>query len=305
MVIMNKAEQFKHNELDRFSQDLRVAIDVAHKAGIAIKAARGGAVELKSGISNVQTTGDINSHTVIVRELGLAFPTDSVLSEESNNTVEAPSTIARLWVADPLDGSKNFADGINDVWVSLGLVKLGKTAVGVTHNPFTNTTYFAELGKGSYVIRPNNNEMEIKQLQVAQRSELKHATIETSISYDERESNNHDLIKLFLSFQGLDVRDRRIGTSVGQLCRVAEGISDLHMHSGLKPWDYVAAILILQEAGGIAKTMNNQNFNSLTDKDNISGNDMLVVKLVSEISQLKGNSEFITFLAERVNNFHI
>lgn len=301
-------EKIKPRELEQFSGDLRFAIDLANLAGQALIASKGGKVTQKEGISNYQTEGDLNSEKVIVDGISAQFPQDSILSEETKAEIDNPLDIARLWVIDPIDGTANYAHGIDEVWVAIGLVRQGSGYIGVAHNPFQRKTYFAESGKGAYVLQPKtpgSKAMELKRLQVGNKTELKNATLETSMSYDPSKSRNHNLIKLFLSFSGMDVRPREIGSSVGQLCRVAQGISDLHMHTGLKPWDYAAPAVILAEAGAAMKRVDGSDFNPLLHADNISGNPILVEKLVDTIAQIKGNKGFIELLRKNVEDFTI
>ncbi len=305
---MSELGVIKPKELEQFSDDLRFAIDLANLAGRALIASKGGKVTQKEGISNYQTEGDLNSERVIVSGISTRFPQDSILSEETKAEIDSPLEIARLWVIDPIDGSANYAHGIDEVWIAIGLVKFGKGSVGVAHNPFQRKTYFAQSGKGAYILQPRtpgSKAMELKRIQVGNRTELKDATLETSMSYDASQSRNHNLIKLFLSFSGMDVRPREIGSSVGQLCRVAQGTSDLHMHTSLKPWDYAAPAVILQEAGAVMKRVNGSDFNPLLHGDNISGNPILVEKLVDIIAQIKGNEGFIDLLRKNVEDFTI
>ena len=207
-------------ELEQFSPELRFAIKLAHKAGDTLVASRGGSVTQKEGISNFQTEGDLNSEKVIVGGITERFPEDSILSEETKSNIDNPLGIPRLWVIDPLDGSANYAHGIDEVWVAIGQMRLGKGYVGVAHNPFQRKTYFAQSGKGAYLLQPKSpgsKSMELKRIQAGNRTQLKDATLDTSMSYDALQSRNHNLIKLYLSFLGMDVRPREIGSSVGQL----------------------------------------------------------------------------------------
>ena len=53
---------------------------------------------------------------------------------------------------------------------------------------------------------------------------------------------------------------RNYGSSVLDWCYLAAGRFDLYLHGNQKPWDYAAACLILQEAGGHMRTLTNENF---------------------------------------------
>ena len=60
-------------------------------------------------------------------------------------------TKKRVWVVDPLDGTKEFIEGIPNFVVSIGLVENGVPIVGVLHNPITLETFMASKGNGAFL----------------------------------------------------------------------------------------------------------------------------------------------------------
>ncbi|MGP3372518.1 inositol monophosphatase family protein, partial [Escherichia coli] len=73
------------------------------------------------------------------------FPDDGLLGEETGGSVTNPS----LWVVDPIDGTANFARGIDHFCISIAFVHNGETLLGAIYNPATNEMYLAR--KGHYV----------------------------------------------------------------------------------------------------------------------------------------------------------
>lgn len=299
-------ERYLPPENVQLSIEAQTAIEAALSAGRAIRRSVGGTIEQKSGMSNVVTDADRASGTKIRAVLGRQFPGATILSEEVpfDNSVD-PLKVSRLWIVDELDGSKNFADGIDNVWVSVAYAELGEPKVGIAYNPIRNQLYFAEKGKGAYYIGPKygSNKWLKERISVSKQDDLSKATVETSMAYDVSQTINHEIIKLALFTSGITPRPREIGSSVEQLCRVAAGISDLHFHSDLKPWDYAAAQIIIREAGGVTKGMNGEEFNILMPHS-VSGNEALVNQFIEELRKIRGNEELISDLSDKVRNFN-
>lgn len=291
----------------QISPEGQVAIEAALSAGRAIRRAVGGKIDTKEGMSNVVTEADRESGVGIKRALRKNFETDPILSEETPEAENPknPLTEERLWIVDELDGSKNFSDRIDNVWVSIAYAEFGDPKVGVAYNPISNKLYFAEKGQGAYYMgrKYGTNKWVKEKIFVSKQDNLSRATVESSMSYKVDQTINHRLITIALYFSGITPRPREIGTSVEQLCRVAAGISDLHFHSGLSPWDYAAAQVIVTEAGGVMKNMKGEDFNFMMP-DNVGGNPVLVDKFIQELKKIRGNEGLIVKLSERIRNFN-
>lgn len=281
------------------SQNGLVAIEAALVAGNAIRKAVGGKVSKKEGMSNVVNEADLASGVAIRKLILRNFPDDQILSEDppiEQPEVKAPLTIKRLWVVDELDGSKNFADGIDNVWVSIAFVENGEVKAGACYNPILDRLYLAEKNKGAYFIGKayGSDEWVKTRLFLSDQTDLNKATIETSISYDLSQTIEHEAIKLGLFANGLTPRIREIGSSVEQLCRVAAGNSDLQFHGDLKPWDYAAASLIVAESGGVIKRMDGSEFNFMCP-DGVAGNEKIVDEFISQVSMIKADERFQSY----------
>lgn len=275
----------------RISEEGRVAIEAAIAGGVEILRAIGGEVWKKTGMSNVVNEADLASGQAIRKVVRARFQNDPILSEEHQDgepAVDKPLEIGRFWVIDELDGSKNFADKIDNVWVSIAFVTFGKTQVGVAYNPFNKSMYFAQKGEGAfYVGLPyGGNIWGSERLHVSQQTDLSSSSIETSIAYDPKITLENRRILLSLVEKGLTPRIREIGSSVEQLCRVASGKSDLHFHESLEPGDYAAGQLIIEEAGGVCVGADGTDFNFMR-QDNVSGNPILVEKFLKFLKEGK------------------
>lgn len=299
-------EQYKLTpEYQILSEKARFAIDLAHKAGAVLQSAKGGSVEVKDGTSNVVTTGDKESNNFIVGEIQSTFPSDAILSEERKNDVENPLEVKRLWVVDPCDGSTNYSRGKDEYYVAIALVMGGVPVVGVAHNPKKQKTYFAEKGKGAYVLEVDEDGLKVRKIHASTRTSLKGALIETSMSYQDTQSVRHNVVEIQAARQEVAFRPSKIGSSVGQLCSVAEGVSDGHFHSDLQPWDYAAAQRICLESGAVMTGMDGSPFN-FTMKHNITAATAdLARKLADVVKSVKGDPGLIEYITKQINDFAI
>jgi myo-inositol-1(or 4)-monophosphatase len=132
-------------------QALTVAIEAAHAAGEAIRHLYGRAAQVKDkGPAGLVTEADLAANARIQAILQGAFPADGWLSEE---TVDRADRLAkpRVWIIDPLDGTWEFANGVPEFIVSVGLCLAGAAVVGVLYNPITEETFAGLRGAGAWL----------------------------------------------------------------------------------------------------------------------------------------------------------
>ena len=298
-------EQYKLiPEYQGLSEKARFAVDVAWSAGKAVPAAKKGVTQVKTGISNVVTERDEKSDEVVTRMIKERYPNDAILSEESAPNLKDYMRLESVWVIDPLDGSKSSSDGLAEAWVSVAYMQQGHLVASAVYNPFLNQLGFGERGKGAYYHGPSivgGQEIVTERLKVSQKASLKDCSMETSMSHDETATNNNRLVILSLALLGVGIRDRQIGSSVGQIFRVARGQSDFHTNRGLYPWDYGPTLLV-EEAGGVNRRINGDEF-SIDCPDNVCGNEKIVDAYVEFLKGIKGNPELKESLVDAVDEF--
>jgi len=131
------------------SDDLALILDAAHAAGELALALRGQGldVEYKAGNSPV-TNADLAADSLLKTRLRLARPDYGWLSEE---TADDPArlTARRLFVVDPIDGTRAFAKGEPHWTVCIAVVEAGRPVAGVVFAPQLSETYAAALGGGA------------------------------------------------------------------------------------------------------------------------------------------------------------
>lgn len=125
---------------------LKTAIKAAQHAGEEIlKLYETTEFETKGDGSPV-TIADIRAHNIILEHLSTTHI--PVLSEESDG-VALPYP-ERIWIIDPLDGTKDFIQKNDDFCVMIGLIENGRPILGVIYIPVHHTLYYAEKGMGAF-----------------------------------------------------------------------------------------------------------------------------------------------------------
>ncbi len=216
------------------TKEKECAIAAALEAGAIIRSIYNTsyAIDYKGKDSPV-TRADHEANHKIHEIIQGAFPQDGWLSEE---TVDSPARLSRrrVWVVDPMDGTKEFIQKIPEFAVSIALVEHGEPVLGVTYNPPTDQLYWAVRGQGAWC--------GMHRLKVTPCSRLSEATILSSRSETKR--GEWDAFRN--AFQ-----TRPTGSIAYKLSVIASGEADASFTLVPKnEWDICAGLLMVEEAGG-------------------------------------------------------
>jgi myo-inositol-1(or 4)-monophosphatase len=161
------------------------------------------------------------------------------LSEES---VDDPIRLqhSRVWVVDPLDGTREFVQGIPEFCVSIGFVENGRPVAGGICNPATNEILLGSVESGvTYNGKP---------AQPSQRNTLDGALILASRSEVKRGE--------WKAFENSGFKIRPMGSVAYKLALVSAGLADVTFTLTPKnEWDVVAGAALVQSAGGFVSTL--------------------------------------------------
>ena len=220
------------------SQLIEVALDVAKQAadqaGRAILSYYQSQYEVSSkGVDNPVTTADLAANRILQGLLLDAFPEFGWLSEESVDHLERLDR-EWTWVVDPLDGTKDFIQGIDEFAVVIALVRQTQVEMAVTYNPVRQEMMYASRGRGAFC-----NDVPI---QVTSTQGLQQAVVLSSRSETKRGE--------WARFQDV-LTMRPTGSVAYKLAQVACGKGDLTFSLVPKnEWDICAGTLLVAEAGG-------------------------------------------------------
>lgn len=182
------------------------------------------------------TDADLGAERAIREVLARHTPDVPILGEEGGG-----GDATTRWVVDPLDGTTNFVHGFPFYAVSIGLEVDGVPTVGVVHDVVRRRTFRATTGRGGTV--------EGVPLRTSEVRTLEGALCATGFAYDRRKRVDFYLRfvrEMLLRSQGI----RRAGAAALDLASTAEGSIDVYWEFALSPWDVVAGIVLVREAGG-------------------------------------------------------
>ena len=198
------------------------------------------------------TIADVKAEEHIARRLHDLLPRAYLVAEEA---VAADPTIlpkisqeSLVWVIDPIDGTGNFAGGNPVFAVMVGLVENGRTVAGWIHDPVAGTTASAELGAGAW--RAGTR------LAVAAAAPVKsmlgtlHASTFATPEMAQQIRMRRDRVHAV----------RSLRCAGHEYLRLASGQIHFSLFTKLMPWDHVPGALILQEAGGVARTVDGADY---------------------------------------------
>jgi myo-inositol-1(or 4)-monophosphatase len=183
------------------------------------------------------TEADLAIDALLAARLKSARPDYGWLSEESLEN-ERRLQAARVWIADPIDGTQAFVKGADDWTIALCLVEDGAPVLSAVVNPVRNEFYEARAGAGAFL-----NGLRIS---VSGRTGLEGARIAAS----PRPRNNGTWKPPWPGAVHVGVN-----SSIYRLALVACGLADVSFALNPKwEWDIAAGALLVMEAGGTATT---------------------------------------------------
>ncbi len=219
---------------------LKQVIRIVKKVGNQIRKNKF-TVEQKDGFANIVTSADTYCQNQLFKSLKKILPESDFVGEEGNNT----GSQRYLWVIDPIDGTANFARGIEEYAISVALFDGGECILGVVYNPVKDVIYYAEKGSSAYrngkIIKVSNRVFADSLFCTAQslyNKSLAHLCFEIIEEVYMRVNDT-----------------RRFGSCALELCRLAEGTCDIYFEIRVFSWDCSASLFILERAGGVCSSV--------------------------------------------------
>ncbi len=219
----------------KYARELQAAHGAALAAGAILERHyrdRGYEIDSK-GKDNPVTTADFEADAKLKELLHGGFPDYGWLSEETADD-GARLGRERVWIVDPLDGTKEFIRGIPEFVVAIALTEAGAPVLGVTYNPIKHELFLGGAGYGCF--------LDHAPAAVSATRTLDHATILASRSETARGE--------WKAYEG-SMTVRAIGSVAYKLALVAAGQADATFTLTPKnEWDIASGAALITAAGG-------------------------------------------------------
>jgi len=187
------------------------------------------------------TAADREANELIVSSLREHFPGDGILAEESTDN-DLRLRKDRVWLIDPMDGTKNFIARNGEFAVQIGLAIGGASVLGVVYQPVRDVLYRAVRNQGAWL---ESNDQPATRMSVSRQTNPAEMILTSSRSH--RSPRMEQVVTEFGFVR--DIRSGSVGIKIGL---IAEQRADLYLHlsPGTKQWDTCGPEAILAEAGG-------------------------------------------------------
>ena len=164
-----------------YEPELEVALESAARSARRILELYGPFVAIPDARADITTEADRDSQELILQTLHRRFPADAFCAEEQTPTLAAcHRTGDRLWVIDPIDGTRGFAQKNGEFSVMIGLIDRGAIALGVVLEPARQRLTYAVRGGGCW--QRDGEEGPLAACRVSKTAELARATLVQSHS---------------------------------------------------------------------------------------------------------------------------
>ena len=217
---------------------------IVREAGRIVKNAHAGSdqIEKKEGLANFVTEYDVKVQEYLIGEFQKLIPDAAYFGEEATDgNKQQASADGYTFYIDPIDGTTNFMFDYNFSCISVGLAYQKQMVAGFVYNPYVDEMFTAVRGQGSFM---NGQPIHAENLGIG----------EGIVAFGCARYNEANMDLLFdtvkeIFWNSLSIRSG--GSAALDLCRVAANRNVGFLEFKLQPYDYAAASLIVEEAGGV------------------------------------------------------
>jgi myo-inositol-1(or 4)-monophosphatase len=218
----------------KYLEFLSTALRIVEAAGDLIQSTDVWTGATRKTDGTLVTGADRAASRLITDLINAAYPDHRVLSEEDSTIYDSRTEFT--WIVDPLDGTTNYARGLPIWGVSLGLLEGGNPVAGVLAFPLLRETFAATLGGGA---TRNGVPLTTAPLQAPDDEHF--------MALCSRTGGRYRITT--------PLKPRILGSAAYHLAKVADGSLVAAIEATPKVWDIAAALLVLEEAGGVAKSL--------------------------------------------------
>ena len=201
--------------------------------------------------NNLVTEVDKGCQELVKNKISNRFPDHSIIGEEDGSSSLRNSS-EFTWVIDPIDGTTNFANGLPNFSISIGLLKNSEPIAGSIWIPWPNENrcliFSTAKGEGSWI---DNKKIDINNPQFS----LGEGAISSYSSFSPIFGNKSRKIKPMNNRLRGD--KRVIGSVAYEMAMLSKGVISFALLGPAFIWDFGAGLLLIKEAGGVVLELDN------------------------------------------------
>lgn len=223
-----------------YKKELTLALEAASAAASVIARLGPEEVVAKADGSPV-TAADLQANRAIMQLIVQWFPDDGLLSEETTDT-DRRLHCRRVWIIDPLDGTRDFVQQTGQYAVHVALAVNGRATLGVVAEPAAGRMSWAVRGQGAFMQERGGSTVRLAVGNEANVAAFRVGTTRLAMSATVQE---------FIDAEP-PLQHVPMGAST-KVMALARGELDaaVWLSAAEKEWDTCAPEVILEEAGGI------------------------------------------------------
>jgi len=207
----------------------------------------------KPGDQNFVTEYDVATQNALMEAITAAMPEAVFIGEEKDNDPAVLNSGAPCFIIDPIDGTTNFIHDFRISVISVGVCVGGTIVYGAIYDPYSDTMYTGERGRGAFMTQAG----------VTRPMHVRGGSLFENMVMFGASPYRRDLFadKTFRTMRKVFDRCRELrclGSAAIHMMYVACGRAGAFFEYQLSPWDYAAASVIIEEAGGIITQMNGE-----------------------------------------------
>lgn len=194
-------------------------------------------IETKNGELDLVSIADRAVEEMIRAEIADTFPDDAILGEEGGATAGASGL---TWVIDPIDGTVPFLMGLPHWCVVLAVTEGDQTHLGITDVPVTGEHFTARAGQGA--------RLDGVPLTLDPSKRIQQGLVAVGASERCDPVPMAGILRRLMEGGGMYYRN---GSGANMLACVAAGRLAGYVEPSMNPWDSLAGLLMIREAGGV------------------------------------------------------
>jgi 3'(2'), 5'-bisphosphate nucleotidase len=224
-------------------RELTAALEAARLAGDLILRHYASFEKIENAPADISTLADRESQEVILKHLHTVFPDDALCAEEATPALAAaPRVGPRLWIVDPIDGTRGFATKNGEFSVMIAFVEAGTLAVGVVLEPAKARLTFAAKGGGCWAIDGNGERKacHVSAVDVPAKCSL--------VQSHAKPGKTPWPVERLKPARVIETYSAGV-----KLARIARGEGDVYVntYAEFHDWDIAAGHILVEEAGGL------------------------------------------------------